>query len=203
MTESDTRTKIVDAAARLFHEQGFNATAVSTILREAGVNSGSLYYFFESKEALLVGVLERYTELLHPVVMAPVEAKTADPIERVFVLLEQYRGWMAPLHFSMSCPIGNLALEVGGGPARELVRKNFEGWIAAVRGWLEVAGDRLPRDVDRGRLAQFVLTVMEGGVMQARAAGEPGPFDASVAELRAYFEALMERAGRGLPEKKA
>src|SRR6187399_180495 len=75
MSPADTKSRILDTAARLFHEQGFNGTGIATILREADVNSGSLYHIFPSKEALLVGVLERYTELLHPIVMAPVEAK--------------------------------------------------------------------------------------------------------------------------------
>ena len=50
-----TRQRIVEAARRLFHEQGFHATGISTILREADVNSGSLYHYFASKEALLSG----------------------------------------------------------------------------------------------------------------------------------------------------
>src|SRR5216684_7660467 len=147
MTTTDTKARILETAARLFHEQGYNATGISTILREADINSGSLYHIFPSKEALLVGVLERYTELLHPIVMDPVEAKTQDPIERVFALLEQYRQWLTPIHFTMGCPIGNLALEVGDSQtaARDLIRRNFEGWIAAVRTWLEAAGDRLPK----------------------------------------------------------
>ena len=175
---------------------GFNGTGIATILREADVNSGSLYHIFPSKEALLIGVLERYTELLHPVVMAPVEAKTTDPFGRVFALLDQYRAWLAPIHFTMGCPIGNLALEVGDTQtaARALIRKNFEGWLSYVKKWLDDAGDRLPRDTDRAALAQFILTVMEGGVMQARAASSPDAYDASVAQLRRYFDLLQEHA---------
>jgi TetR/AcrR family transcriptional repressor of nem operon len=196
MTGTDTKTKILDAAARLFHEQGFNATGVSTILREAGVNSGSLYYFFPSKEALLQAVLERYVQLLHPIVMGPVEARTADPLERVFVLLQQYRDWLAPSGFSMGCPIGNLALEVADGlpDVRALIHQNFDNWIASVRGWLQDAGDRLPASLDRDQLARFILTVMEGGIMQARAEGSPRPYDACVGQLRAYFDLLSRKA---------
>jgi TetR/AcrR family transcriptional regulator, transcriptional repressor for nem operon len=192
----DTQTRLIDAAARLFHEQGFNGTGISTILREAGVNSGSLYHFFPSKEALLVAVLERYTHLLRPIVMAPVEAATPDPIERVFALMAQYRGWLSPIGFAQGCPIGNLALEVGDSSpqARELIRKNFEGWYGVVRSWLEDAGSRLPAATDRGQLAVFVLTVLEGGIMQARAAQSPKPFDDSVSQLRIHFDLLMEQA---------
>jgi AcrR family transcriptional regulator len=194
----DTRSRILAAAARLFHEQGFHATGVSTILREADVNPGSLYNLFPSKDALLVGVLEQYTQLLHPIVLAPVEAKTTDPIERVFALLQQYRDWLAPIDFAKGCPIGNLALEAADNnpAARSLCSRNFEGWIAGVRRWLDDAGDRLPADLDRDRLARFVLTVMEGGVMQARAACSPAPYDQSVAQLRDYFECLKERAAQ-------
>lgn len=200
----DTRSRILDAAARLFHEQGFHATGVATILREADVNPGSLYNLFPSKDALLVGVLERYTYLLRPVVMDPVEARTSDPIGRVFALLQQYREWLSPIGFAMGCPIGNLALEAADNlpDARALVSRNFEGWIASVKRWLDDAGDRLPRDTDRDQLARFVLTVMEGGVMQARAAGSPEPYDHSVAQLRAYFDCLEKLAGAPLRRRR-
>lgn len=196
---SDTRSRILDAAARLFHEQGFNATGVSTILREAGVNPGSLYNLFPSKDALLAAVLERYTELLHPIVMDPVEKKTSDPIERVFVLLQQYRSWYAPLEFRLGCPIGNLALEVADShpEIRPLIQRNFDGWSAYVRKWLDEAGDRLPGDLDRDQLAATVLTVMEGGLMQARSSRSAAAYDASVGQLRAYFDLLLARASAG------
>jgi len=193
---SPTRTRILDAARRLFLEQGYHATGVATILREAGVNSGSLYHFFGSKEALLVGVLERYTELLQPVVLAPAEEATDDPIERVFALLDWYRRGMVETRYGLGCPIGNLALELGDSlpAARTLIDRNFEGWCAGVRRWLDDAGDRLPPDLDRAALARFILTVMEGSVMQSRARLSIEPFDDCIAQLRAHFEMLEQAA---------
>src|ERR1041384_7284747 len=88
---SGTKSRILEAARRLFYEQGYHATGIATILREADVNSGSLYHFFPSKEALLIGVLERYVDLLRPVVMDPAEAAAGDPIERIFRMLANYR----------------------------------------------------------------------------------------------------------------
>lgn len=192
----DTRTRILEVARRLFHEQGFNGTGISTILREAKVNAGSLYHFFPSKEALLVGVLEHYLDLLRPMVMDPVENMDSDPIGRVFALLAFYRQGMEMTNCRMGCPVGNLALEVGDEypQVRALIDRNFNNWIAAVKTWLDAAGDRLPPDIDREQLARFVLTVMEGGIMQARAADSLEPYDASVAQLRAYFGVLGERA---------
>ncbi|HEX2836555.1 MAG TPA: TetR/AcrR family transcriptional regulator [Phycisphaerales bacterium] len=192
----DTRSRILHVAFQLFHEQGYHATGIATILREASVNAGSLYHFFPSKEALLIGVLEYAVVMLRPAVMDPAERRTDDPVERVFELLQQYREGMHLWGCKMGCPIGNLALEVADDnvPARTLIHRNFENWALAVQKWLDDAGDRLPRSVDRGQLARFVLTVMEGGIMQARAAGNLGPFDDSVAQLRAYVRALEELA---------
>lgn len=194
----NTRDRIVRAAFQLFHEQGYNATGVATIVREADINPGSLYHFFASKDALLIGVLEFALGYLGEAVMNPVEAQTSDPMDRVFTLLKHYRQRMERERCRLGCPIGNLALEVsdGNADARRLVHSNFENWTRRVEGWLNDAGDRLPADVDRRQLARFVLTVMEGGLMQSRAAGHLGPFDESVAVLRDYFRRLDTRPSK-------
>ena len=194
--EPDTRERILRTAFQLFHEQGFHATGVATIVREAGVNPGSLYHFFEGKDQLLLQVLEFTIGFLGPAVMEPVEIQTSDPIERIFVLLNQYREGMVLRGCRMGCPIGNLALEVSDGhpDARRLIHRNFEHWAQRVEGWLVAAGDRLPPDVDRARLARFVLTVMEGGLMQARVADDLGVFDEAVAVLREHLDMLLTRA---------
>ncbi len=202
--DHDTRTRILQTAFQLFHEQGYHATGVATLLREAGVNAGSLYHFFPSKEALLVGVLEFALVLLRPAVMDPAERRSADPLERVFELLQQYREGMQAWGCRMGCPIGNRALEVADDDARarQLIHQNFENWVVAVKQWLDDAGPRLPRALDRAQLARFVLTVMEGDIMQARAAGDLGPFDDSVAQLRQYFAALEKLATSERKESK-
>jgi AcrR family transcriptional regulator len=193
---AETKRRILAVAFRLFHEQGYNATSVATLLREAEVNSGSLYHFFPSKEALLNGVLEFALDALDPMVMAPAEKRATDPIERIFQLLQQYREGMQHMSCRMGCPIGNLALEVADDfpEARDLIHRNFLNWKRYIRRWLDDAGDRLPRDVDREQLATLVLTIMEGGIMQSRAAGNLQPYDDSVAQLRAYFDVLLKKS---------
>jgi TetR/AcrR family transcriptional regulator, transcriptional repressor for nem operon len=189
--QTDTRERILRTAFQLFHEQGFNATGVATIAREANVNPGSLYHFFESKDELLLAVLAFALDYLGPAVMDPVETAVTNPIDRVFALLQGYRDRMEQHTCRMGCPMGNMALEVSDSNtrARALVHNNFENWASRVEAWL-AADSRLPRTVDRRRLARFVLTVMEGGLMQARAAGHLAPFDESVSVLRDYFERL-------------
>lgn len=195
---TNTRAKILEVARRLFHEQGYHATGISTILREADVNSGSLYHYFPSKEALLIGVLQYYIELLVPVIMAPAESAATDPIERVFVLLNNYRRGLEMVEHKMGCPIGNLALEVGDdfAEARRLIDQNFRNWAAHIEGWLRPIADRFPPGTDLSKLGHFILTVMEGAVMQARAAASLAPYDDSVAHLRAYLTLLTSDPNR-------
>lgn len=191
----------MEAARELFWVQGYEKTSVAGVLEKAEVNSGSLYYHFPGgKEALLVAVLETYKEMLYPMVIAPVFEKVSDPIDRIFGILGGYRQGLLYTVFTGGCPIGNLGIEVGDRipAARERVAENFKGWCEWIQKCLDEASDRLPATVQREHLAQFILTVMEGGVMQARAHASIEPFDASVEQLRAYFDLLLSQSsGQG------
>jgi len=191
------RERLLEAAARLFHEQGYHATSVAQILAASGVHAGSLYHAFADKEALLIGVLERYRAILRPVLIDPIEARVADPIERVFALLAAYRDWLRGSGYALGCPIGNLALELGDSvPAvRTWIERNFDGWTNEVAAWLEPALARFPRGTDPRALAQLVLVTMEGGLMLGRARRSSAPFDQAVATLRTHFRLLEQARG--------
>lgn len=191
---TDTRQKLIETAMRLFHEQGYAATGIATILREADVNAGSLYHFFASKEELLLGVLEHYEELLHPVILQPAEEATADGVERVFVLLRNYRKGLEMTSCRLGCPIGNLALELSDTyPAvREKIDANFRNWMAGIAGWLGAERDRFEAGVDLDGIASFVLTVMEGAMMQCRTRNSLTPFDEALELLRRTFDSLLK-----------
>jgi len=189
----NTRDRLVEVAMELFHEQGYQATGVAQILKKAECNSGSLYYFFPTKEDLLLAVLEKYKAMLHPVLLQPIWSRIDDPIEKIFGLLDGYRRLLMTTECSYGCPIGNLALEIGHSHARarQLLADNFHGWREAVRSCLDQAHSRLPENLDRAQLASFILTVMEGAVMQARTERSLKPFDDAVTQLRDYFDRLI------------
>jgi TetR/AcrR family transcriptional repressor of nem operon len=195
MPSTDTRQRLVFAAMTLFHRQGYEATSVEEILTAANANSGSLYYYFRSKEELLLAVLDAYLEGLWPVVMQPAFDRASDPIDAIFEVLKDYRERVRSSDFTYSCPIGSLALEVGASSeaARQKVAQNFANWCAAIRTRLDAAADRLPPDLDKDQLATHVLSVMEGGVMLARTHRSLVPFDAAVTQLESYVRGLVHR----------
>lgn len=193
----NTRERLVRTALELFWTRGYEATSLAEICEAAEVNPGSLYHFFPSKEGLLEAALDELEASIDEQLLRPAWEGVDDPIDRVFALLAAYRRSLETTACSYGCPIGSLSLELrdpSEGVRRRLVA-NFEAWRNAVQKCIEEAGDRLPPDNDPERLATFVLTTMEGGVMQARTHRSLQPFDRSVAELRRYLDYLLDASG--------
>ena len=196
MPPADTRRRLVHTAMQLFHDKGYASTSVADLLQAARVNSGSLYHFFPGKQDLLLAVLDAYHEGIAPMLLEPAWRDVEDPIERVFALLRRYRQALVDTDCLYGCPIGSLALELHepDPPVRERLAANFTAWTDAIHRCLKEAGARLPRELDRRELAAFVLTTMEGAVMQARTFRDVAYFDVAVRQLRAYFDRLLREA---------
>lgn len=182
-------------AMELFWEKGFQSTSIADILSRSQVHSGSLYHFFPGKQDVLAAVLEAYRDGIEEWLLKPAWSGVEDPIERIFALLAGYRIQLVTTECSYGCPIGSLALELHEPDLRirELLAANFANWTAAIRRCLDEAGNRLPVALDRDRLAEFTLTVMEGAIMQARTYRDVGSFDRNVAVLREHFDLLLEQ----------
>src|SRR5437667_6580919 len=98
--KTETRERLVEVARKLFWQQGYTSTGIAQILEAADAGSGSLYYFFPTKEDLLLAVLEWYKQNLWPVVVQPVFDRVADPIERIFGILDGYRRHLEAAKFT-------------------------------------------------------------------------------------------------------
>jgi TetR/AcrR family transcriptional regulator, transcriptional repressor for nem operon len=207
MDPTDTRTRLILTAMQLFWEKGYNSTSIADVLQTAKVNSGSLYHFFPSKTDLLVAVLDLYHGGIHSMLLEPAWAGVEDPIERIFALLARYRRSLVDTDCFYGCPIGSLALELHepDEPVRERLAKNFSAWILAIDECLQAAPLSFSDAAERRELAQFVLTTMEGGVMQARTFRDVAYFDAAVRQLRRHIDGLQHempaRAGERRPKR--
>jgi AcrR family transcriptional regulator len=58
----ETRTRILDAALRLFRDRGFEQTTMREVAAEAGVATGGAYYYFRSKEELVMAFYLRTSD---------------------------------------------------------------------------------------------------------------------------------------------
>lgn len=196
MNAADTRQRILLTAMELFWEKGYLSTSVSDILSRSQVHSGSLYHFFPGKQDVLVGVLELYRDGIGDMLLAPNWEGVDDPIDKIFALLAGYRTHLIVTDCTYGCPIGSLALEIHEPDpvVRELMAANFTNWSTAIAGCIDAANDRMPPGTDAQALGEFVLTVMEGAVMQARTYRDIGYFDRNIAVLRDYITSLLAGA---------
>lgn len=104
-----TRTAIVEAAMTCFAQNGYAHTSIRQIAAQAGISTGLMYHYFESKEALLEAVFENCMAILSGVLVDAY--RQAEPGERIssllramFAMLEDDREFWALFQMLRSQP---------------------------------------------------------------------------------------------------
>lgn len=87
-----TRQRILDAAARVFSEQGYSGTRLTDIAARAGMKAGSLYYHFDSRETLIDAVMQVGTRRTHTAALEKLRALPANtpPLRKLEILIENH-----------------------------------------------------------------------------------------------------------------
>lgn len=81
----ERRNEILDVAEVLFNEKGYDGTSTNDILKKIGIARGTLYYHFESKEAIMDGIIDRYNKKVIEGAQAISEKKELPVIERLLM----------------------------------------------------------------------------------------------------------------------
>ncbi|AMB58968.1 TetR/AcrR family transcriptional regulator [Microterricola viridarii] len=84
---SHAKVRILETANRLFYDEGVHSVGIDRIIAEAGVTKTTLYKYYRSKELLTVAYLELRDNYVRDIVNRLL-AQTADPIERLHLLVE-------------------------------------------------------------------------------------------------------------------
>src|SRR5215813_14373440 len=108
-----TRDQILDAAGRLIHLQGYQATSLDDVLRESGVGKGNFYYYFRSKEELGYAIIDRLVNGFVERTLKPMfEDQSVDPVIQVQRFLHRVLENQRQRNCVGGCPMGNLASEL-------------------------------------------------------------------------------------------
>jgi TetR/AcrR family transcriptional regulator, cholesterol catabolism regulator len=85
------RREVIDSAAKLFAERGYDGTSMSELTAATGLAAGGLYHYIEGKDDLLIAICD---ELLEPILARAREIVAADapPVEQ---LRELVTAWVA------------------------------------------------------------------------------------------------------------
>ena len=70
----ETRARILEAALDIFRERGFEQATMREIAGRAKVATGAAYYYFDSKEAIVMAFYERSQAAMHPAIEAALDA---------------------------------------------------------------------------------------------------------------------------------
>jgi TetR/AcrR family transcriptional repressor of lmrAB and yxaGH operons len=184
---TDTRQRMLDTAAELFHTQGYHATGLNQLISVGGAPKGSLYFHFPggkeqlAAEAIAVSSAQLCEVLKKLVVQAP---NAATGIESVVNALAQS---LLDSDFQRGCPLATVALDVAS--ESELIRQScvdgYGSWHDALADYLVQQGLSAERAAD---LTTVVLASIEGGLLLAKTKKDIAPLRAIAVHLRGTIE---------------
>ncbi|MGH9133549.1 MAG: TetR/AcrR family transcriptional regulator [Ilumatobacteraceae bacterium] len=127
-----TRQRILDAAAAVFREQGYASARLSDIAACAGIQTGSLYYHFDSREDLVAEILRLGIETAWEHVRAAVDALPPDAgaVERLAAALRAHTLAVVEISDYASAQakiVGQVPPDIVG-PHRKMQRAYGEYW---------------------------------------------------------------------------
>ncbi len=171
-----TQTKqqdIVEAAYRLFKENGFYATGVDLIMREAGVSKRTLYKYFTSKNDLIVAVITHYHTTYQQHLANILEQSNATALEKIALIFEDAATWFDEASFHGCLAINAMGEFYGKNEKIEQACHQFKTWELSLF-------EQLCRQAETPSpeaLAYKLFALLEGMVSLALIDNEHAPVD--------------------------
>jgi TetR/AcrR family transcriptional repressor of nem operon len=188
-----SREKILDAAATLFHQRGFQPTSLDDVLAASGVCRSNFYYHFRSKEDLGLAVLARRVEQFEAEMIGGILGNGHEsPRRRLERLFEVVASRLRSGAYRSGCPFGNLAAELGGTHSefRDRLSVFFRRWEHAIERCLREGVERgeFRPDLDTRRLATAFVSQIEGAMLLAKTRGHGEPITAAAQAMLTLLE---------------
>lgn len=174
--------------------RGYNSTSVDEIISAAGVSKGSFYHSFKSKEELGAAVAEEYFEEGLAVMGTGSYQEIQDPLERALAFVEHIEK-ASPALWNHGCMLGSFAMDLSGthpaiAACLSRLMDNLEARMAPLLEPIALACRC--DDAPSGReLANHMMAVIEGGIVMAKAHGDPSRIATAIHEFRRYVKALV------------
>jgi AcrR family transcriptional regulator len=162
----DTRGKILFAAFREVHLNGFQAASIQNIINSAGVTKGALYHYFSSKDEIGYALFDEiFSKYIESTFIEPL-AQTRDPITTLTNLLRESGDQMSEEDVALGCPLDHISQEmVSIDPEFQrridaLYQKKQDALVSAMRRG-QLAGN-VSGDVSAESIALMVSATLQG-----------------------------------------
>lgn len=189
MTNKDKKTKrdrLVNAAAELFHQNGPTTTSLADIASKAAIPIGNVYYYFKTKEELVLAVIEKRRDSLRGAYDA-LNASFSDPRQRLTEALRFFIT-LKTEYTKHGCPLGRMVVELGtesmeAKKAAASVLDEFVFWAAEQ---FEALGHK-------EKAKEYAISLMagiEGGAVMAKGYANESVFEGEMNRLTEWVESI-------------
>ena len=179
---TDSRSKMIHAAAELFRQRGYHATTFSDVVRESGAPRGSTYFHFPGGKAELAreAIARAGDEVEEMVDEAARHAD--DPASLIRAMAQILTSRLERSGYQSGCAIATMVLELA--PRDEEFSADFDSVFARWRAALVTRFE--PLGIAPGRaavLADLTMSALEGALVLSRAARSTEPFNTTIDAL--------------------
>ena len=171
--KSIKRLQIIQAAFKLFTENGFYATGVDLIMRQANVSKRTMYIYFPTKNDLIVAVLEFYRANYEQGLTDLLARNDLSNREKIIAIFEDAGNWFENRQFHGCLAINAMGEFSGKDPKIENACRVFKTWeLDVFRKLTKGLPVMYPND-----LAFKLLVLLEGMGAIAQVMKQPCPID--------------------------
>jgi AcrR family transcriptional regulator len=142
----ETRERILQAALKLFHDRGFDSTTMRDIAARAGMATGAAYYYFDSKDAIVLAFYDRARTEMKPR-LEEVLAETRDLRERLRRVIQVKLDYFAASRNLLSALSRYTSPEHPLSPFSSQTRDIREADIHIFERALDASQTRIPEDL--------------------------------------------------------
>lgn len=158
----NTRQEIMDTALELFHRNGFQATGVDGIAKQANTTRQTLYNHFESKDQLVLEVLKEHDCWWRKEFRTQIRLRGGeDPVAQLRSIFDILRDWFASQSFS-GCLFVSAAMEFPSlnSPAHQAAKANVDAIREMIAEMASSCGFKDPEE-----FATLFNIILEGAIV--------------------------------------
>jgi TetR/AcrR family transcriptional repressor of nem operon len=190
MTKGEqTRRKIIEAAAPIFNQHGFEGSSLNDLMEATGLKKGGIYRHFASKEELAAEAFDYTWKTARDLRLLHVDENTTG-IETLKQSIASFIDHRSPI--AGGCPILNTAVDSDDGNAilRSRARKALRFWVTRLQAMVEQGKGhgQILATVDPHAVATLIVASLEGALMMSRLQRNDGPLRVVQAYLNRYLD---------------
>ncbi|SAK99779.1 TetR family transcriptional regulator [Caballeronia fortuita] len=191
------RSELIRLGVAILTEKGFHNFSLDELVALAGVPKGSFHYYFNSKDAYCLEVIQAYHAYFARKLDMHLNDASLSPLERIKAFTEDAAIGMERHAFRRGCLVGNLSQELAA--LDETFRKALvdvlHDWRRRIRACLEEGktSGEIHADADTAALSRYFWNAWEGAVMCAKLEQSREPLDDASAAFLAHLTRSAER----------